>query len=128
MHKKLKTGEILALNLRDEGLGNTIFVDAYINDQVVGYATFKPAKNRYANGYRIADYWVAEAHRLKGVASAMVACFERRFHKTLIPSQIFGAKGKMTKDGMTVAIKRLKTTKPSWLPSGWEEFIERPLA
>lgn len=126
MRVKIKTGETLVLKLRDEGLFKCVFVDAYINDEVVGYATFKRARNKYAQGWRIGYYWVDDKHRLKGISSAMVNFFVRNNDKPLIPSQLFGAKGKMTRSGMDVAIKRLNREKPSWLPNDWENYMEKP--
>ncbi len=101
-------------------------VTGKLNGDTVCVASFKRGKNNYTRGYRIGNYSVFDWHKRQGLGSAMIDFFERETGFKVIPSQLFGAGGQLTKDGHRAAIARLKRNNPEWLPSNWEELVEPP--
>ena len=101
-------------------------VTAQIEGNLVGYATFKPGRNDYVRGYRIGNYSVFPPHQRQGIGLTMIAFFQKETGHLVIPSQLFGAQGKLTHQGLLAAIKRLRRDVPGWLPLNWENLLEEP--
>ena len=107
----------------DEHVRRRYRIIASIEGKQVGYCGLKPSKNNHTRGYRITNY-VVYSNKGIGIGQEMVCFFEAWIGKPVVPSGMFGATGKLTNSGKTAAIKRLRRTKPTWLPENWEAEAE----
>ena len=107
----------------DEHVRRRYRIIASIGGTQVGYCALKPSKNDFTRGYRITNY-VVYSYNGAGIGWEMVCFFEAWIGKPVVPSGMFGATGKLTNAGKAAAIKRLRKTKPTWLPENWEAEAE----